>query len=48
MNRAAVSWGGGSTFGSGEQNIEVWKPVRRLAGHESGKYLSVKFILFYF
>ncbi|CAJ0757293.1 22875_t:CDS:10, partial [Entrophospora sp. SA101] len=33
--RAAVSWGGGSTFGSGEQNIEVWKPIRRLAGHES-------------
>ncbi|CAJ0750166.1 22113_t:CDS:2, partial [Entrophospora sp. SA101] len=35
LDAAAVSWGGGSTFGSGEQNIEVWKPIRRLAGHES-------------
>ncbi|KAF0505748.1 WD40 repeat-like protein [Gigaspora margarita] len=29
------SWSGGSVFGSGEHNIENWKPVKRLSGHQS-------------
>jgi len=35
--RSTEAWAGQSIFGSGEQNVENWKPVRRLTGHQSGK-----------
>ncbi len=36
--RSTEAWAGQSIFGSGEQNVENWKPVRRLTGHQSGKF----------
>ncbi|CAG8610013.1 8611_t:CDS:10 [Dentiscutata erythropus] len=34
-DRSTEGWSGGSVFGSGEHNIENWKPVKRLSGHQS-------------
>ncbi|CAI2173761.1 11228_t:CDS:10 [Funneliformis geosporum] len=34
-DKSTEGWAGGSVFGSGEQNIENWKVVRRLTGHQS-------------
>ncbi|CAG8543595.1 1250_t:CDS:10 [Acaulospora morrowiae] len=34
-DRSTEGWAGGSVFGSGEQNIENWKPRKRLSGHQS-------------
>ncbi|CAB4382410.1 WD40 repeat-like protein [Rhizophagus irregularis] len=34
-DKSTEAWAGQSIFGSGEQNIENWKPVRRLTGHQS-------------
>ncbi|QRW21197.1 hypothetical protein RhiXN_06186 [Rhizoctonia solani] len=33
--------GGGRVFGSDEVNIEGWKALKRLPGHESGKFHSI-------
>ncbi|CAG8543394.1 13868_t:CDS:10, partial [Cetraspora pellucida] len=33
-DKSTEGWGG-SVFGSGEHNIENWKPIRRLSGHQS-------------
>lgn len=29
--------GGGKVWGSDDVNVENWKPLKRLVGHESGK-----------
>ncbi|CAG8559200.1 8448_t:CDS:10 [Diversispora eburnea] len=34
-DKSSEGWAGGSVFGSAEQNIENWKPVKRLTGHQS-------------
>lgn len=31
------SHGGGKVWGSDDVNVEAWKPLKRLVGHESGK-----------
>jgi hypothetical protein len=30
------SYGAGKVFGSDEVNVEAWKPLKRLVGHQSG------------
>ena len=42
--RSTEAWAGQSIFGSGEQNLENWKPVRRLTGHQSGSYFILLLI----
>jgi hypothetical protein len=32
------SSGGGKVWGSDEVNVEGWKPLKRLTGHESGAF----------
>lgn len=33
--RSSTRFGGGKVFGSDETNVEAWKPLKRLVGHES-------------
>ncbi len=33
----SLSGGGGKVWGSDDINIEAWKPMKRLPGHESGE-----------